>query len=103
MAHDGKKSYTAHETGRIDRGKGVFGMQIDKATLEKLLTLNDGQLKFIMGRIAGEHGIDLSGLNINMSDMSSVRNAIRNISDSQLAAISAQIEAAQRASKRNGR
>lgn len=78
-------------------------MQIDRGTLERLLTLSDGQLKFIMGRIAGENGIDLSGLNVNMGDMSSVRSAIRNISDEQLAAISAQIEAAQNSRRRTQR
>jgi hypothetical protein len=78
-------------------------MQIDRATLERLLTLSDGQLKFIMGKIAGENGIDLSGLNVNLGDMSSVRNAIRNISDRDLAAISAQIEAAQNSKRRGGR
>lgn len=78
-------------------------MQIDRATLERLLTLNDGQLKFIMGKIAGENGIDLSRLNVNLADMSSVRNAIRNISDAELASISAQIEAAQNSKRRGGR
>jgi hypothetical protein len=78
-------------------------MQIDRTTLERLLTLNDGQLKFIMGKIAGENGIDLSRLNVNLADMSSVRNAIRNISDAELASISAQIEAAQNSKRRGGR
>ena len=68
-------------------------MQIDRATLERLLTLNDGQLKFIIGRIAGESGID----------MASVRSAIKNISDSDLASISAQIEEMQNQRRRGGR
>ena len=78
-------------------------MQIDRATLERLLTLNDGQLKFIIVRIAGESGIDLSRLNVNPNDMASVRSAIKNISDSDLASISAQIEEMQNQRRRGGR
>jgi hypothetical protein len=78
-------------------------MQIDRATLERLLTLNDGQLKFIIGRIAGESGIDLSRLNVNPNDMASVRSAIKNISDSDLASISAQIDEMQNQRRRGGR
>ena len=78
-------------------------MQIDRATLERLLTLNDGQLKFIIGRIARESGIDLSRLNVNPNDMASVRSAIKNISDSDLASISAQIEEMQNQRRRGGR
>ena len=67
-------------------------MQIDRKSLEKLLTLNDRQLASVIKRIAGEGGIDLSTFNVNPSDLDSVRKALRGATDEDLLNITKQYE-----------
>lgn len=62
-------------------------MQIDRQSLNKLLSMNDTQLKLVISRIAAESGIDLSEFNINPKDIESVRRALSSASDSDLARI----------------
>lgn len=67
-------------------------MQIDRKSLEKLLTLNDRQLAAMIKRIAGEGGIDLSSFNVNPQDLESVRQALRGATDEDLLNITRQYE-----------
>ncbi|MBR2387211.1 MAG: hypothetical protein IKB02_00420 [Clostridia bacterium] len=67
-------------------------MQIDRKSLEKLLTLNDRQLASVIKRIAGEGGVDLSAFNVNPADLESVRRALRGATDEDLLNITRQYE-----------
>ena len=67
-------------------------MQIDRKSLEKLLTLNDRQLEVVIKKIATESGIDPSVLNINPNDISSVRRALAGATDDDIRMITQQYE-----------
>lgn len=73
-------------------------MQIDRASLEKLLTLNDRQLKMIITRLAAESGIDPAEFNLDLCDVSALRKALSSASDADLARIA---EAYERKGKRS--
>ena len=73
-------------------------MQIDRASLEKLLTLNDRQLKLIISRLASESGIDPAEFNLDLCDVGALRSALRSASDEDLAKIA---EAYERKGKRS--
>ena len=68
-------------------------MQINRASLEKLLTLNDRQLTNIIQRLIAESGIDPAQFSINPRDVQSIRSALGSASDEELARIAAQYEA----------
>ncbi len=67
-------------------------MQIDRESLEKLLTLNDRQLKVVINRLAAESGIDPATFNINTSDIQSIRRALMSASDADLARVAEMYE-----------
>ena len=67
-------------------------MQIDRKSLEKLLTLNDRQLEMMIKKIAAESGIDPAALNINPNDISSVRRALSGATDEDIKMITQQYE-----------
>lgn len=68
-----------------------FVMILDRNALNKLLLLNDGQLKMVMERLAAESGLDLSALNISTDDISSVRSALSGASDRDLERVAQQL------------
>ena len=59
-------------------------MQIDRNALEKLLSLNDRQLKVIINKLAKENGIDLSGFNIDAKDINSIRLGLSSATDEDI-------------------
>ncbi len=59
-------------------------MQIDRESLNKLLSMNDRQLSMIINKIAIESGIDPSVLNMNPKDINSIRNALSSATDEDL-------------------
>ena len=59
-------------------------MKLNKRAVERLLLLNDEQLKDIMLRLAGENGIDLSGMTFRPDDIASVRQALRLATDEDI-------------------
>ena len=67
-------------------------MQIDRKSLESLLSLNDKQLVAIINRLVSQSGIDPSEYNIDPNSVSSIRNAIRGASDEDLNKIVAQYQ-----------
>ncbi len=67
-------------------------MQIDKKTLDSLLSLNDRQLLNVINRMLTQSGIDPSQFNIDPKSVSSIRNAITNASDEDLQSIVDQYE-----------
>ena len=73
-------------------------MQIDRKSLEKLLTLNDRQLGAMINKIASQSGLDLSSFNVNPSDIASVRRALSTATDEDIRRITEQYSEA----KKNG-
>ena len=67
-------------------------MQLDRTALNRLLALNDRQLQAIIEKLATEYGLDLSRFQVRPGDMESLRNAIRNASDSDLLELGKQIQ-----------
>ena len=68
-------------------------MQIDKASLDKLLAMNDRQLQTIMIRLAAQSGIDPKEFNIDLESVASIRKAIAGATDEDLQKIADQYEA----------
>ena len=68
-------------------------MQIDREALEKLLNLNDRQLKTIITRLAAESGIDPSEFQIDPKNIESIRAALRSATDEDLARVTELYEA----------
>ncbi len=71
-------------------------MQIDRASLEKLLTLNDRQLMSIITRLVSQSGINPAEFSIDPKDIQSIRSALTNASDEDLQRIAEQYEANQK-------
>lgn len=59
-------------------------MQIDRNALNKLLSLNDRQLKHMINKLAADSGIDLSGFNIDTKDIKSIREGLSSATDSDI-------------------
>ena len=59
-------------------------MQLDKKTLNMLLSLNDAQLVNIIKTISEKSGLDLSSFNISATDVQSIRRALENASDDDI-------------------
>ena len=74
-------------------------MQIDREALEKLLTLNDRQLKVVIGKIAADSGIDPASLNIDPKNIESIRRALSSATDADLARVAEAYEQNQRAKR----
>ena len=68
-------------------------MQIDRASLERLLAMNDRQLLSVVNRLAAGSGIDPATLGINPTDIQSIRQALGSATDEDLQRIAAQYEA----------
>ena len=68
-------------------------MQLDRASLDKLLTLNDRQLQNIMTRLAAQSGIDPKEFNIDLASVASIRKALMGATDEDLQRIAEQYEA----------
>ena len=68
-------------------------MQIDRASLEKLLAMNDRQLLSVVNHLAAGSGIDPATLGINPRDIQSIRQALSSATDEDLRRIAAQYEA----------
>ena len=75
-------------------------MQIDRDALNKLLTLNDRQLKNIMTKLAVQSGIDAKEFNIDLDSVASIRRALSSATDEDLKRIAEQYEANNAKSKR---
>ena len=66
-------------------------MKLDKKAVARLLALNDDQLREVMMRLAGERGIDLSGMTLRPDDMAGVRQALRMATEEDIAKAAAQL------------
>lgn len=75
-------------------------MQIDRKTLDSLLAMSDKQLMALVGKLAAGSGVDPSQLQIDLSSVKSVRDALSGISDEEIARIVAQYRSASDKGKR---
>ncbi|MBO5939226.1 MAG: hypothetical protein J6Q82_06995 [Clostridia bacterium] len=71
-------------------------MQLDRDALNKVLSLNDRQLKNLIQRLAAESGIDPKEFNIDPSSIESIRTALGSATDDDLRRITEQYEANKR-------
>jgi hypothetical protein len=67
-------------------------MEIKRESIDKLLSLNDWQLKMIIQKIANESGIDPSQFNIDTQSIESIRRALSTATDEDLKQIATQYE-----------
>lgn len=67
-------------------------MEINRESIDKLLSLNDWQLKMIIQKIAAESGIDPSQYNIDTNSIESIRRALSTATDEDLLEIAEQYE-----------
>lgn len=71
-------------------------MEINRDSINKLLSLNDRQLKAIIQNLARESGIEPSEFNIDTDSITSIRSALSGASDDDLRRIAEQYEANKR-------
>ena len=67
-------------------------MEIKRENVDKLLSLNDWQLKMIIQKIANESGIDPSQFNIDTNSIDSIRKALSRATDEELRQVAEQYE-----------
>ena len=65
-------------------------MEINRENLNKLLALNDKQLKMMITRIAASSGIDPAQFNIDTGSIQSIRQALGSATDDDLRRIAEQ-------------
>ncbi len=52
-------------------------MQLDKKSLDRLLKLNDDQLRLVIGKLLAEYGVDVSRVPLATLDMSALRAVLQ--------------------------
>lgn len=62
-------------------------MRLDRKALDRLLSLNDRQLRTVIDKLASEYGLDLSALQVAPGDMEGLRRVLRATSDEELMAL----------------
>ena len=78
-------------------------MQFDKQALDRLLSMNDRQLSYMINKVAAENGIDLSSFNMDPKDIASVRHALSGATDADIKRVAEQYEDFKRNGGRRGR
>lgn len=73
-------------------------MQLDKKSLDRLLSLNDQQLRRVMAGLLSEYGIDPTTIPLDQFDMGKLRAVLSTATDQDLARLTAMLSS----SKRNG-
>ena len=66
-------------------------MQIDRKAIERMLSLKDEQLKAVIRSLADNAGLDLSSFQISNNDVESIRRALSNATDADIAKAAEQI------------
>ena len=64
--------------------KGDMDMQLDKKSLDKLLMLNDDQLRRVMAGLLSEYGVDPSTVPLHQFDMGKLRGVLANATDQDI-------------------
>lgn len=66
-------------------------MQLDRNAINRLLTLGDEQLKNVIRSLADNAGLDLSSFQISANDVDSIRRALANATDADIARAAEQL------------
>ena len=69
----------------MSAAKGGFDMQLDRNQLNRLLRLNDDQLRAVLGKLLAEYGLDASMFPIASMDMSRLRAVLQSATDEDIA------------------
>ncbi len=67
-------------------------MKLDRKTLNRLLAMNDVQLRAVIDKLATEYNVDLSAFAVKEGDMQSLRRAIANATDEDLVRLAEQVQ-----------
>ena len=59
-------------------------MKLDRKALNRLLSLNDAQLRAVVNKLANEYHVDISKLSVKEGDMEGLRRALRTATDEEL-------------------
>ena len=66
-------------------------MQLDRNAVKTLLALDDAQLRYIVGKVAINMGIDTSYFGLDSGDIASVRKRLAELTDDDLVEAQRQI------------
>ena len=56
-------------------------MQLDRKSLDRLLKLNDDQLRSVLGKLLTEYGVDVSRVPLGQMDMTALRAVLAAATD----------------------
>jgi hypothetical protein len=56
-------------------------MQLDRKSLDRLLRLNDEQLRGVLGKLLAEYGVDVSRVPLQQMDMTALRAVLSSATD----------------------
>lgn len=59
-------------------------MQLDKKSLDRLLKLNDDQLRGVLGKLLAEYGVDVSRIPLAQMDMTALRAVLSAATDEDI-------------------
>ena len=59
-------------------------MQLDKKSLDRLLKLNDDQLRGVLGKLLAEYGVDVSRVPLAQMDMTALRAVLSAATDEDI-------------------
>jgi hypothetical protein len=59
-------------------------MQLDKKSLDRLLKLNDDQLRGVLGKLLSEYGVDVSRVPLQQMDMTALRTVLSAATDEDI-------------------
>lgn len=80
----GCTAYTVHEE---PKRRGGISMRPDRSILRQLLAMDDAQLRLLIGRIASQAGVDISGADLSAESLAAMRRAVDSASDEELEAV----------------
>ena len=66
------------------RRKG-YCMQLDKKSMDRLLKLNDEQLRAVIGKLLTEYGVDISRVPLATMDMTALRSILQLAGETDMA------------------
>ncbi|MBQ8207979.1 MAG: hypothetical protein IJZ89_04500 [Clostridia bacterium] len=67
-------------------------MKLDRKALDRLLSMNDEQLKGVIESLAAESGLDLRSFGITEDNIASIRKALTGATDEDIKKASEQLE-----------
>ena len=59
-------------------------MELDRRSLERLLRLNDEQLRSVLGKLLTEYGVDVSRVPLQQMDMTALRGVLAAATDEDI-------------------